>query len=188
MSLRLKGWAEHKNSVSILLLLTFLESWIFPIPPDPMFFMVALHNRDKIFRITVLCTLTSVVGGVIGYFIGVELFNTLGQWILSTYHCTEKYHTFQAQFQSFGFLLIVLKGLTPIPYKVVAIACGVMKFPLHYFISASIISRGIRFTISSLLCFKYGEKIKPILHKYLLHFSVLFLVAVAVGFAILRFI
>ncbi|BDB96462.1 YqaA family protein [Candidatus Hydrogenosomobacter endosymbioticus] len=157
--------ASSQNAISALIAVVFLESWIFPIPPDPLYFAVVLHRRDKIWMLAYVCTVVSVLGGIVGYAIGMQLYDSLGLWILDLYNCRAQFVRFQEQFMEYGFWIILMKGLTPIPYKVVAIACGVMKFDIWSFILASVVSRGIRFVGASFMCWKYGEKMLGLIHK-----------------------
>ena len=108
-----------------------------------------LANRHQAWRLAFLCTISSVLGGLLGYAIGYYLYNSLGNWVIETYNLSEGFQRFQQGFAEWGFWIIVLKGLTPIPYKLVTIASGVAGFDVKVFLAASVIARGFRFYLLS---------------------------------------
>lgn len=158
--------ASHKYSEYIMYLISFSESSFFPLPPDPILISLSVINKNKIYRYVALCIISSVVGGILGYIIGSQLFSTFGVKILSMYKCEKQFFSIVQQFNEFAFLIISLKGLTPIPFKIITIASGVAHVPFHTFLIASIIARGSRFLVVGLVCHYWGDTAKHIIEKY----------------------
>src|SRR5438128_9208484 len=135
------GIAAGPNALPALLVVSFAESSVFPIPPDILLIPMILARPREAWRLAAYCTLASVMGGLLGYAIGYFLFDTIGRPILEFYNAMDRYEALRAAFQQWGVWIIVLKGMTPIPYKLITIASGVAQFPLGLFIAASIVSR-----------------------------------------------
>lgn len=172
----------------ILQVITFLESSIFPIPPDPLMIPLMLARRQHAFRIAAICTLVSVIGGFAGYAIGLFLWETLGQWVFSTYNLMDKFEATRAGFDEYGAWIIIAKGMTPIPYKLLTIAAGVFKFSLLSFTIASVISRGMRFFLLAALLYYFGPPIREFIEKRLEILTLGFLVALVGGFLALKYL
>lgn len=189
---RLYAWvmlqAEHPRAMWILQVITFLESSIFPIPPDPLMIPLMLARRQHAFRIAAICTLVSVIGGFAGYAIGLFLWETLGQWVFSTYNLMDKFEATRAGFDEYGAWIIIAKGMTPIPYKLLTIAAGVFKFSLLSFTIASVISRGMRFFLLAALLYYFGPPIREFIEKRLEILTLGFLVALVGGFLALKYL
>lgn len=148
-------------------IISFLESSFFPIPPDVMFVPMVIAQPKKVALLGAWCTITSVLGGAVGYAIGYYLFESIGQNIVNAYGLHESFQKFQHDFNHYGFWIVALKGITPIPYKVVTIASGAFHLDFWTFMLASFIARGFRFlTLGSVLWY-YGEPIKDLMDKYL---------------------
>ena len=130
--------------------ISFAESSFFPVPPDVMLIPMSLARPERVVLRDV-CTLTSVAGGLLGYFIGAVLYDTVGLWLIHLYGYGDEVETFRAGYAEYGALIILLKGLTPIPYKLVTITSGFAGFNLPLFIMLSLITRGARF-LSRLFC------------------------------------
>jgi membrane protein YqaA with SNARE-associated domain len=171
----IKKLSQHPYAVFFLMALTFTESWIFPIPPDPLYVALALEKKRNPFKLAFYCTFFSVLGGILGYYIGHSFYNTLGSWIVKTYHLQDKVFYLRDQLKQFGFWIIILKGLTPIPYKLVTLGCGFLDFPFTSFVGASVISRGLRFFSMAFVLKYYGEKINDLLERHFWWISLLFL-------------
>ena len=137
--------AGSRKAGTWLAAVSFAESSFFPIPPDVMLVPMVLANRDKAFRIALVCTVCSVLGGLLGYAIGYYFFETLGAWVVKTYGLQSGLDAFRAGFAEYGTWFILIKGLTPIPYKLVTITAGLAQFSLFTFIWASMLTRGFRF-------------------------------------------
>lgn len=168
---RLYAWtlqmAATPKAVWIVNLVSFAESSFFPLPPDLMLIPMILADRAKAWWLATLCTLSSVLGGLVGYAIGYFLYETIGEWIIQTYHLQGSFGRFQTDFQAWGFWLIVLKGLTPIPFKLVTIASGVAALNLSQFVLASLIARSFRFFLLAGLLWFFGDWARPFIERYL---------------------
>ena len=172
----------------VLGIVSFLESSISPFPPDPLMIPMSLSAPQKAWRLAFLTTVTSVLGGTLGYAIGYFLFETIGDWIVTTYGLEQAFIKLQDLFNTWGFWIILLKGLTPIPFKIVTITSGVTGLDFITFIGASILSRGLRFYIEALLLWKHGNKVRKHLEGNLMLFTVIGVSALILGFAALKFI
>ena len=152
--------AASRHAMRALGIVAFLESSIFPIPPDAMIVPMVLARPHDAWRIATVATVASVVGGLFGYLIGYALLETVGQWIIQLYGLADRVAEFQAAYNRWGLWIILIKGLTPIPYKLVTIASGIAHFSLPVFILASILTRGLRFFMVAGLLRWYGAPIR----------------------------
>jgi len=166
----------------------FAESSFFPVPPDVLLLPMMLAQPRHVWRYAALCTLASVVGGVGGYFIGFAFFQQIGLPILRAYHYGDAFAQFQQAYAQWGFWIILIKGLTPIPYKLVTIASGVAGFSLWLFICASIISRGVRFFLIAALVRTMGEPVRDFIERRLALVTSALLAALLGGFLLLRYL
>jgi membrane protein YqaA with SNARE-associated domain len=189
---RLYDWvirlASSRYAIPAMGVVAFAESSFFPIPPDVMLIPLVLANRTKAFRIALVCTVCSVVGGLLGYAIGFYFFETIGAWLVRTYGLQTGLENFRHGFAEYGTWIILIKGLTPIPYKLVTIASGAAHFDLFTFVWASIVTRGARFFIVSALLWKYGEPIRAFIEKRLTLVTWVFLMALVGGFVAFRYL
>jgi membrane protein YqaA with SNARE-associated domain len=144
---------------------SFAESSFFPLPPDLMLGPMAVARPEKWARYALVCTIASVVGGLLGYAIGLFLFDTIGQAIIGFFGYAGKEDELRATYAQYGVWVIFVKGLTPIPYKLVTIVSGAMKFSLPVFIAASAVTRGIRFFAVAWVFKKYGPALAPVIEK-----------------------
>jgi membrane protein YqaA with SNARE-associated domain len=183
---RLLELAERKQAVYWLAGVSFAESSFFPIPPDVMLIPMVLAQRHRAWFLAGVCAAASVLGGLMGYAIGLFLLNTIGGWIISAYGLESGYQEFEAQFAKWGLWIILAKGLTPIPYKVVAIACGAAKFPLFVFIWASVLTRSIRFFMVAALLRSYGAPIRAFIERHLVWVTTGMVVFVVGGLLLVR--
>ncbi len=174
--------AEKPYAEWILFAMAMAEASVFPLPPDILLLPMAVARRDKAWRLAAVCTAGSVLGGVIGYSIGTFAMATLGQWVVNTYHLQNAFQTFHDQFNKWGVLIILAKGLTPIPFKLVTIASGVAGLNLGAFVLAAIATRGARFFIIAALVRKFGEPIRVFIEKYLTWVALGVLLAIIGGF------
>ncbi|MDE1974537.1 MAG: DedA family protein [Hyphomicrobiales bacterium] len=185
---RLYDWcvdtAGKPHAAWVLGLVAFCESSFFPIIPDVMLIPMALARPDRAWTLAAVCTIGSVVGGVLGYFIGAALYDTVGQWLIHLYGYGGKVEAFRAAYAQYGSLIILLKGLTPIPYKIVTITSGFAGYNLGLFILFSFITRGARFFIEAFLLNRYGERARGIIEKRLGLWTGLAAVAIVVGFIV----
>ena len=168
---RIYDWcieAAHKPYALWLMgAVSFAESSFFPIPPDTMLIPMSLARPERAWSYATLCTLTSVAGGVLGYVIGAYLYDTLGHWLVAIYHLGDKVQSFRDAYQCYGALIILIKGLTPIPYKIVTITSGFAGYNIWAFIGFSIIARGMRFYFAALVLNRYGARVRAIIEKRL---------------------
>lgn len=181
--------ARSPNAERALFAISFAESSFFPLPPDLLLGPMAAAEPAKWWRYALTCTVASVLGGLLGYAIGMYLMDTLGQGILNFFgYSGERYQALQAQYAQYGLWVILIKGLTPIPYKLVTIASGALHFSFPVFVAASIVTRGARFLLVAWLFQKFGPAMGPIIEKRL--GLVLLAVAAAIvgGYVLLHFI
>ena len=161
---RIYDWcieAAHKPyAVWILGIVSFAESSFFPIPPDVMLIPMSLARPQRAIFYALLCTVTSVAGGVLGYAIGALLYDSVGQWLIQLYGYGDKVDAFRAGYAEYGAWIILLKGLTPIPYKLVTITSGFANYNIWMFIGLSIVARGARFLVVAVLLNRYGVWIR----------------------------
>jgi membrane protein YqaA with SNARE-associated domain len=176
--------ADRPYALWILGAVAFAESSFFPIPPDIMLLPMSLARPARAWLFATLCTIASVAGGVLGYAIGALLYDSVGQWLINLYHLSGKVEAFRASYAEWGSVIILLKGLTPIPYKLVTITSGFAGYNIWLFILCSIVARGGRFFFVAVLLNRYGDTIRAEVEKRLgLWVAVLALVLVA-GFVI----
>ena len=189
---RLYDWvmraAQSPRAMRWLAVVSFAESSFFPIPPDAMIVPMVLARPDHAWRIAGVCTLASVIGGFFGYAIGYYLFAAIGQPIVDFYGYQAAFDKFQYQFNEWGLWIILIKGMTPIPYKIVTIASGVAHFNLLVFGVASLVTRGVRFFLVAALLRLFGEPIREFIEKYLTWVTTGFLALIIGGFAALKYL
>lgn len=182
------GWAEKPSAEKALGGISFAESSFFPIPPDPLIIAMVTARPKKWFRIGTIATIGSVLGGIAGFFIGMFLFATLGQWIIDTYSLQTQFEAAKDMFIQFALLAVIIGGFTPIPYKLVAIAAGAVPISLPIFILGSVISRGGRFYLVAVLMSFLGKRYKDKIEKYIDGLGFLFILLVIGGFVALKYI
>ena len=168
---RIYDWcidAAHKPyALWILGGVAFAESSFFPVPPDVMLIPMSLARPQRAWVYAAICTVTSVLGGLLGYAIGALLFDSVGHWLIQVYGLGDKVDAFRASYAEWGALIIIGKGLTPIPYKLVTITSGFAGYNIWLFILCSIIARGGRFFVVAILLNRYGDLIRSELEKRL---------------------
>jgi membrane protein YqaA with SNARE-associated domain len=167
---------------------SFAESSFFPIPPDVVLAPMALAQPSKAYRYAFICTVASVIGGLLGYMIGALFMDTVGNWLIGIYGGREKIDGLIGLYREYGALLILIKGLTPIPYKFVTIASGMAGYDLFWFVVLSIITRGARFYLVAGLLNKFGGPIKAIMDKHAGLIVALLLVALIGGFLAIKWL
>ncbi len=166
----------------------FAESSVFPLPPDLLLIPMCVGNRQRAWYFAAVCTVASVLGGLLGYLIGAILFEQVATPILTFYGYMDKFDQFKQIFDDWGWWFVFIAGLTPFPYKVITIASGVFALNLPVFILASIISRGIRFFVVAGLLYMFGPAIRDFIEKRLGLMFTLFMVLLIGGFAIIKFL
>lgn len=168
---RLYDWcvaAAHKpHAMWTMGAVAFAESSFFPVPPDVMLIPMALAYPRRAYVMATWCTAASVLGGMLGYAIGALLYGSVGAWLIHLYGYGDKVDLFREAYARWGALIILLKGLTPIPYKIVTITSGFAGYNFALFVVFSIIARGIRFFFLAFLLHRYGERARHIIEKRL---------------------
>ena len=153
-----------------------------------MLIPMTLAKPANAWRYATICTIASVLGGLLGYYIGYALFDTLGQWILSVYNLDDKFFDFQQKFNEWGLPIVFFAGLTPFPYKVVTLMSGVTEMALPTFIAASVVSRGLRFYLVCGLLYWLGEPMRVFIEKYLGWLTLAAGTALVGGFAAVKYL
>ena len=161
------GAAGKPHAAWIMGVVSFLESSFFPIPPDTMLIPMSLARPDKAWYYATLCTATSVAGGMVGYFIGSMLYDSVGHWLIQLYGYGDKVEAFRELYARYGALIILVKGVTPIPYKIVTITSGFAGFSLPTFVLCSIVARGMRFYFTAFLLNRYGARARAVIEERL---------------------
>lgn len=180
--------SEHPKSLWALAGVSFVESSFFPIPPDIMLIPMILAQRAKAWLIAGVCTIASVAGGFLGYAIGYFFFETFGQWLIDFYGLQGGFEQFQQQFNEWGLWIILIKGMTPIPYKLVTIASGAAHFDLLTFGAASVLTRGARFYLVAVLLYVFGEPIRTFIEKHLTLVTTAFVLLIVGGFVAISYL
>src|SRR5258708_27398869 len=168
---RLYDWcidaAGKPYAAWVLGAVSFVESSFFPVPPDIMLIPMALAKPDRAWRYAVICTLTSVAGGILGYLIGAVLYDSVGLWLVRLYGYGGKIEAVREAYAQYGHWIILLKGLTPIPYKIVTIASGFAGYNFGLFVFLSLLTLGARFFARAFLLKRYGPQARIMIEKRL---------------------
>ena len=173
--------SESPQALPTLAAVSFAESSFFPIPPDVVLVPMALAQPHKARLYALVCTIASVLGGILGYAIGAFLYDTVGHWLIQLYGYGDKVDAFRAAYAEWGAWIIVLKGLTPIPYKIVTITSGFAGYNFWLFILFSIIARGGRFFVLAFLLHRYGDRARHIIEERLGFWVTLAAIAMVLG-------
>ncbi len=161
------GAAYKPHAMWIMSAVAFAESSFFPVPPDIMLIPMALARPQRAYVMAAWCTVASVLGGLLGYAIGAALYDSVGAWLIHLYGYGDKVEAFREAYARWGAWIILLKGLTPIPFKVVTITSGFANYNLGLFILFSVITRGARFMLLAFLLHRYGAQARDIIEKRL---------------------
>lgn len=178
--------AAHRHAVWWLAAISFIESSVFPIPPDIMLIPLVLAAPSRWWRLALICTASSVAGGFLGYAIGYYFMDSVGMPILTAFHLTGKFQAFKPLVDEYGVWVIIVKGATPIPYKLITIAAGAFHFDLAHFTFASVIARGMRFFLVAALLWRFGTPIRDFVEKRLKLVTTAAVVLLVGGFAVLK--
>lgn len=181
-------WAETPHGAIALFLIAFAESSFFPIPPDPLLVALVLGARKKWWWFASICTVGSVLGGFLGYYIGMAMFDVVGEPIVKFYHAEEKMATFKGWYEQYDYWIVFAAAFTPIPYKVVTIASGVFGMLLPGFAIASVLGRGARFFLVASILYFAGPWMREKIEKYFDLASILFVILLVAGFAVIKLI
>lgn len=180
--------ASRETALYWLFAISFIESSFFPIPPDIMLIPMVLATPKKAWKIAGVATVGSVLGGYFGYIIGVYFFDLIAKPVLDFYGYLRQFETFQGYYHEWGAWIVFGAGVTPFPYKVITIASGVVGLNIWVFGIASVLARGLRFFLVAWLLKKYGHSMKIFIEKNLGMLSVVFLLLLLGGFALIKFL
>jgi membrane protein YqaA with SNARE-associated domain len=185
---RVLALSAHRRAPAWLAGVSFAESSFFPIPPDAMLIPMCIARPDRAYRYALICTIASVLGGVLGYAIGYFLFEALAEPVLRAYGHADALLRFQGWYEKWGAMVILIKGLTPIPYKIVTIASGAAQFNFAVFLAASIVTRGARFFLLAFLLRRFGPPIRDFIERRLTLVTTGAAAGIVVGFVALRYL
>ncbi|MDX2155278.1 MAG: YqaA family protein [Hyphomicrobiaceae bacterium] len=180
--------AGHGNAGHALFWVAFIESSVFPIPPDVMLIPMVMANRLKAWTYATICTVGSVLGGILGYAIGYLLLEYIGEPILAFYGQARKFAEVSQWFNEWGALILIAKGWTPFPYKVLTILAGATHMNLLAFIGASIVARAMRFYLVAALLYWFGPPIREFIERRLSLVTTVFIVVLVGGFVAIRYL
>ncbi|MBE7209749.1 MAG: DedA family protein [Gluconacetobacter diazotrophicus] len=180
---RVLALSARPNAPIWLAIVAFAEGSVFPVPPDLLLIPMVLARPDRAWRLAGLCTLASLCGGAVGWLLGAELLR-LADGLVRFYHAEHALAVYQQRFRDWGFAVILLKGLTPVPYKIVAIAAGAAHYSLLLFLLASAITRGARFFLLAALLKQFGEPARVFIERRLNLLALGFAALVVIGIAV----
>lgn len=177
------NWSHHRHAPYYLAGVSFAESSFFPIPPDIMLIPMVMSKPEKAWDFAAITTISSILGGILGYLIGYFAFEWLGQPLIQAFGYEEQYHTLVSWFAKYGFIAVVLAGFTPIPYKLFTLAAGATQMALLPFIVGSIVGRGLRFYLVAALIRYLGKRLEPMIVRYMdaIGWGTILVTAVAAG-------
>jgi len=180
--------AAKKGAEKVLMMVAFTESIFFPIPQDLLLIPMGLARPHRVFRLATLCLVASVLGGVVGYFIGLFFMEIIGMAIINFYGLTDKYLIIQQWYDKYDAWAVAVAGVSPVPYKVCTLTAGAFRINFAVFVIASVLSRGFRFYLIAAFIYWQGEKARIFLEKRLDLFVSITIVLVILGFVLLKFI
>ncbi len=180
--------AEHRYALVALAVISFLESSVFPIPPDILMIPMIIAAPRRAFLIATVCLVSSVLGGMLGYYIGYGLFETVGRPVLEFYGKDAYFDEFRTRYNEWGAWAVLIAGVTPFPYKVITIMSGVTQLNLGVFMVASVIARGLRFFVVAGLLWKFGAPIRDFIENRLGLMFTLFVILLLGGFFVVKYL
>lgn len=189
---RLYDWtislAATPYALWALAIVAFAESSFFPIPPEVLLIPLIIATPHRAFLIAGICTVSSVLGGAFGYYIGAELFDSVARPILDFYHKADKFDAFAERYNENGHWAVLMGGLSPFPYKVITITSGATGLNFGAFMLWSLVARGVRYFIIAALLWKFGAPIRDFIEKRLGLMFLLFLIALFGGFYAVKYL
>lgn len=189
---RLYDWtlkqAGRRNAVPVLGAVSFAESSVFPIPPDVLLIPMVVAAPDRAWRIATVCTVASVAGALLGYAIGMFLFEAVGRPIFEAYGAMGDFEAFQTAFAEWGWWIVAGAGFTPFPFKVITIASGAVSLDPVVFILASILSRGGRFFLVAAILWKFGPPVRDLVERHFAAATIAFFALLIGGFVAIRYV
>ena len=180
------AWAQTPYANSALFGVAIAESSFFPIPPDPLLITMTVAQPKKGFFYALLCTIGSVLGGILGYIIGWQFMATIGQKIINFYGLTEKYIKVQTLYQTYDIWAISIAGFTPLPYKLFTISAGAFKISFLPFVITSFFARGARFFLVGGILYIYGKKIQIFIEHYFNWLATGFTIMLILGYICIK--
>lgn len=184
---RLLELSRHRRAPLWLGIISFVESSVFPIPPDVLLIPMALTERTKAFWYALICTVASVLGALLGYAIGFWFWDVFGAPLIEFYGYDKEFETFREAFNTWGAWLVFIFGVTFFPYKVITIASGVTRLDPFVFIVASILSRSLRFFLEAALIWKFGDPVRRFIEKRLALVTTIVVFFVVLGFLAIKY-
>ena len=181
---RLIALSESRHAPYALAVVAFAESSVFPIPPDILLAPMALAQPRRAWTFALICTVASVLGGMLGYAIGSLLFDTVGQWLIHLYGYADRIAALKESYAKWGALVILLKGMTPIPYKLVTIVSGLLGYNFALFVGLSVITRGLRFFLVAGALNLWGDRLRGALERHFAVFVGLSVAVIVLGFVL----
>jgi len=185
---RVLALAASRRAPLWLAVVSFAESSFFPVPPDALLVPMALARPDRAYRLALICTLASVAGGILGYWIGYGLYDSVAGPLIRFYHYEAAADAFVARFREYGLWVILIKGLTPIPYKIVTITSGLAHFNFGVFVAASVVTRGARFFLLAFLLRRFGTPVRAFIEQRLTLVTTVTALGIVFGFVVLKMI
>ncbi len=180
--------AQSPHALWALAVVSFVESSFFPIPPDVLMIPLIIARPNRAFLIAGVATLASVLGALLGYYIGYGLFESVGKAILDFYGKGDAFEAFKVKFDNYGIWAVLIAGVTPFPFKVITITSGVLQFSLVPFILSAIVARSLRFFIVAALLWKFGAPIRDFIERRLGLVFVVFCVLLIGGFYLVKYL
>lgn len=182
------GLAAHRHAMSALFGVSFIESSVFPIPPDVLMIPMVLARRARAFLVALVATVGSVLGALLGYWIGAALMDSVGNWVLTVYGKEQAYAELAVRFAEYGGWAVLFAALTPFPFKVITIFSGAVGLSLPLFLLTSVIGRATRFFIVAGLLWRFGPPIRDFIEKRLGLVFTVFMICLIGGFLALRYV
>ena len=189
---KLYDWTLEKSKDPkapwFLAIISFLESSIFPIPPDIILIPMIIANKFKAWLFAFVCTISSVAGGIAGYCIGSFFYATIGTIIINYYALQDQFISFENLYKQYGILIILGASFTPFPFKFITIASGLFHLNIFLFILCSLLGRGFRFYLIAILLKIFGDFVKKFIDRYFNILTLLFFVVLIGSFVLLKFL
>ncbi len=179
-------WAEGRYGPWALFAVAFAESSFFPVPPDALLLPLCLGNKKKAFRFALICTTGSVLGGLLGYFIGWALYEPVARPIIDWCGLSGQFEDVKGLYQEYAGLAVAAAALTPLPYKLFTIGAGLCGINLFVFVAASVVFRGLRFFAEAAFLWKFGTRIRNFIERYFWLATIFFFALLVGGFLVIR--
>jgi len=181
-------WLQSPYGVVVLFIVAVAESSFFPIPPDVFLMALCISVPGKSFRFAAICAVGSVIGGIIGYGLGLWFMDAIGSRIIELYGLADKYHVVQDLYRQYDAWAVGAAGFTPLPYKVFTITAGAFRIDFPTFVIVSFVSRSARFVLVAGLIYRFGAPIRGFIERYLNILTIVFLVLLVMGFVLVKWL